>query len=82
MTNPAEQPDPDEYLVVCPICQERLKRMTASHVRKHDMTLDEFRASYRISGEVVEGSEISRLTFRTELERDGRAHTQLVKQYG
>ena len=45
-------------------------------------SLDEFRATYRISGEVGEGSEVSHLTFRTELERDGHAHTQLVKRYG
>jgi len=43
---------------------------------------EEFRATYRISGDVIEGSRISRLTFRTELERDGQAHTQLVTQYG
>lgn len=41
-----------------------------------------FRATYRISGEVVEGSHVSRLTFETEVLRDGHANTQLVTQYG
>ncbi len=43
---------------------------------------ENFRALFRISGEVREGSRISRLTFETEVLQDGRANTSLVTQYG
>ncbi|MDJ0838739.1 MAG: type VI secretion system baseplate subunit TssE [Acidobacteriota bacterium] len=43
---------------------------------------DEFSVTYRITGEVVEGTRVSRLTFRTEVARDGHATMDLVKQYG
>ena len=41
-----------------------------------------FHATFRISGEVAEGSRVSRLTFETEVLRDGRANTSLVTHYG
>ena len=43
---------------------------------------DNFRVTYRISGEVARGSSISTLTFETEVLRDGRANTSLVHRYG
>lgn len=43
---------------------------------------DVFRATYRIAGEVAEGSRVSKLTFETEVLRNGRAKTSLVTQYG
>ncbi len=44
MQEPSEHRDPIEFPVVCPMCQERLKRMNSSHLRaKHDgMTMGEF----------------------------------------
>jgi len=63
--------------------EPRLSHVEVSLVSEANLSsLEEFRATYRISGEVVEGSRVSRLSFQTELERDGRAHTQLVTQYG
>lgn len=43
---------------------------------------DNFRVTYRISGEVVEGSSFSTLTFETEVLRDGRSKTSVVHHYG
>ena len=56
-------------------------------LRKVDVQLvsasaETFHATFRISGEVAEGSRVSRLTFETEVLRDGRANTSLVTQYG
>ena len=41
-----------------------------------------FRATYRISGRLSDGSAVSRLTFETEVLRDGRSKTSLVTRYG
>lgn len=41
---------PAERRVTCPICQQRMKRITATHLRKHDMTMDEFREQF---GDIV-----------------------------
>ncbi len=57
-------------------------RLTAVAVSFVSASTDTFRATYRISGEVAEGSRVSRLTFETEVLRDGRAQTSLVTQYG
>ena len=63
--------------------EPRLRKVQVTLVSDAKLSsLDEFRATYHISGEVVEGSKVSRLAFHTELERDGSSQTQLVKQYG
>ena len=43
---------------------------------------DNFRVTYKISGEIIQGSSVSRLTFETEVLRDGRSQTSLVRRYG
>jgi len=57
-------------------------RLTAVSVTFVSASSDSFRATYRIAGEVAEGSRVSRLTFETEVLRNGRAETSLVTQYG
>ena len=37
-------------LIECPICGQRMKRITATHLKKHSMTMDVFRERY---GEIV-----------------------------
>lgn len=46
MISPVQEKDPIEYPVVCPICDERLKRMNSSHLKKHSLTMEEFVAKY------------------------------------
>jgi len=59
--------------------EPRLRRVTVTLV---SASTDTFRATYRIAGEVVEGSKVSNLTFQTEVRRNGRAHTDLVERHG
>lgn len=37
--------NPDNY-VTCPICGDKMFRMTISHIRKHDLTFSEFKAKF------------------------------------
>jgi len=62
--------------------EPRLTRVAVNQLEGPDPDGDSFRVTYKISGEVVEGSHVSRLTFRTEVARDGHAVTSLVSQYG
>ena len=59
--------------------EPRLKQVTVNLL---SASTDTFRATYRIAGQVVEGSKVSNLTFQTEVHRDGRADTSLVTNYG
>lgn len=36
----------DRPLIECPICLQKMKRITVTHLKKHDMTMEEFRAKY------------------------------------
>lgn len=45
-------------------------------------SLEDFRATYQITADLIEGARVSRLQFDTEVERDGRANTRLVNRYG
>ncbi len=58
--------------------EPRLRKVEVALV---SASTDTFRATYRISGEVVEGSKISSLTFQTEVRRNGRADTSLVTRH-
>jgi len=51
-------------------------------VRLIDSSTENFRASYRITAEVTEGSKTSSLTFETEVNRVGQSDTHLVNRYG
>jgi len=62
--------------------EPRLTAVRVDQLEKPDRDADQFRVTYRISGQVIEGSSVSKLTFRTEVARDGRAITSLVRQYG
>ena len=57
-------------------------RLREVEVKLVSTSAETFHATFRISGEVAEGSKVSRLTFETEVLRDGRANTSLVTQYG
>jgi len=55
--------------------EPRLKNV---QVRLRQRAEDTFRATFIITAEVREGSRISKLTFRTEVLRDGAAETYVV----
>ncbi|MCB1049747.1 MAG: type VI secretion system baseplate subunit TssE [Acidobacteria bacterium] len=58
--------------------EPRLQNVTVRFLNKAS---DTFRASYHIVGEVREGSSISKITFQTDVIRDGSANAYLVNQY-
>lgn len=58
--------------------EPRLSSVTVKFVTKAE---DTFRATYHILGEVREGSSVARITFQTEVLRDGSAEAFVVNQY-
>ncbi len=56
-------------------------RLVKVHVKFVEKATDTFRATYHIVGEVKEGSRVSRITFQTEVLRDGSADAFVVNQY-
>lgn len=56
-------------------------RLENVRVRFVAQASDTFRATYHIMGEVREGSDVSKITFQTEVLRDGSAEAFLVTQY-
>ena len=62
--------------------EPRLTEVSVQLLEGPDPDGDAFRVTYKINGLVVEGSHVSKLSFRTEVARDGRAVTSLVSRYG
>ncbi|MCB1042672.1 MAG: type VI secretion system baseplate subunit TssE [Acidobacteria bacterium] len=58
--------------------EPRLEKLNVRFVEKAN---DTFRATYHITGEVREGSKVSKITFQTEVLRDGSADAFVVNQY-
>lgn len=56
-------------------------RLSNVQVKFVEKAQDTFRATYHIKGEVREGSRVSRITFQTEVLRDGSADAFVVNQY-
>ncbi|CAM2067569.1 type VI secretion system baseplate subunit TssE [Sulfidibacter corallicola] len=58
--------------------EPRLKRV---EVRLQDTSHETFRATYRVTGEIKENGRVSKLTFHTDVLRDGSAETAVVNPY-
>lgn len=57
-------------------------RLRKVQVTRAGEASDDFRVTYRITGEVISGSGASKLTFETEVLRDGQTRISLSTQYG
>lgn len=57
-------------------------RLEQVRVRRGGFAKDTFRATFLISGNVRDGSRVSKLTFRTEIHRDGSVRSELADRHG
>ncbi|MGE5371935.1 MAG: TOTE conflict system archaeo-eukaryotic primase domain-containing protein [Solirubrobacterales bacterium] len=41
-TNNAKMPELGDMLIECPLCKQRFKRLTANHLKQHNLTVDDY----------------------------------------